>query len=174
MSYDFYLSRQTPEENDQNIIEQSLQESMEINPGLPIPENEQRKKDLAKSLLAYNPALQIFEFDYKAIARSLEIAEDEARTRYRHIEINDPDQTKGIQIILYDDTASVTIPYWHMNEDAVSAFNEIFGYLRILQNEAKYLIYDPQIERVINLSKDLSEVLKCYDSVMQRIENSQM
>jgi hypothetical protein len=174
MSYDFYLSRQNPEENDQTIIEQSLQESIEINPGLPITENEERKKDLAKSLLTYNPALQIFKFDYKEIANSLGITEDEARIRFRHIEINSPDHKKGIQIILYDDTASVTIPYWHRDEEAVSAFKEIFEYLQILQNEAKYLIYDPQIERVINLSQDLSEILKCYDYVMQGVENSQI
>jgi hypothetical protein len=39
------------------------------------------------------------------------ITEDEARVRFRHIELNGADDGNGIQITLSDDTADITVPY---------------------------------------------------------------
>jgi hypothetical protein len=46
----------------------------------------------------------------------VDLREDEARVRYRHVELNGPENGNGIQITLYDDNASITIPYWHQPE----------------------------------------------------------
>src|SRR5262245_19436588 len=107
----------------------------EINPGPPVPDKEAKKHRLAAALLRDNPDLEPFQFGYTEIAAKYGISEDEARIRYRHIELNGPDDGNGIQITIYDDTADITVPYWHQPAQSVEVFNEIWGYLRILERE---------------------------------------
>lgn len=163
MSYDLYLLRVSP---GKDALAEALslleQETEEINPGLPNPENEARKKVLARELLVVNPQFEIFEFDYAEIAGTMKISEQEARRRYRHIELNSPEDGNGIQISLYDDTASLAIPYWHQNEKAKQVWLEAWPYLECLQRHGGLSIYDPQLEEILDLSEDLDEVVKVY------------
>ncbi len=68
----------------------------------------------------------------------------------------------GIQITLYDDTALLTIPYWHKGDKARTVWQEAWQYLQCLESQGGFSIYDPQLERMLNLISDLEEVLKGY------------
>jgi hypothetical protein len=142
-----------------------------INPGPPQPELERRKQELAQSLIQHNPALTVFPIRSQEIASMFKHSEEEARVRFRHLELNGPENGNGIQITLFDNTISITIPYWHRGEAARGAFQEIWGYLGLLERVANYRAYDPQLGRVLNLEKDFPEVLLAYEGVVQQTQD---
>jgi hypothetical protein len=67
--------------------------------------------------------------------------------------------------MLFDDEASVTVPYWHQGPAARQVFEEIWSYLEIIEREGGFFTYDPQIERVLDLKRDFEAVFICYDRV---------
>jgi hypothetical protein len=170
MSYDVYLLQPTPGEDPLATVRAKLNVETEvINPGPPNAEAEVRKQQLTRALIAENPALEAFEFGYAEIARIDGISEEEARVRYRHIELNGPEKGNGIQITLYDDNASITIPYWHQPEAARLVFGEVWRYLRVLRDAGGFFVYDPQLDRVVDLNADLPDVIREYGRVVAKI-----
>lgn len=166
MSYDLYLFRPKAGVDPLETAEQLFSEgSEEINPGLPQPEKEKQKRDLADALIKLNPELEVFPFDFQAIAKLQSITEDEARLRFRHLELNGAEDGNGIQITLEDDSASIAVPYWHVGEKARDAFKEIWSYLSLLKKEAGFVAYDPQVEKILDLTSDMPEVVAVYESV---------
>jgi hypothetical protein len=163
LSYDLYLLRvpagEDPLEAAEAIFNQDVEE---INPGMPEPQKEAAKRELAEQLQLISPSLEAFQFDYSEIAKSLKISEQEARTEYRHLELNAPDDGNGIQITLYDDTASLTIPYWHEGEKASEVWREAWRCLECLERHGGLSTYDPQLDRMLSLASDLDEVRKEY------------
>src|SRR5262245_29563631 len=168
MSYDFHLflpkpgvyplvTAQTEFDDDD--------EGGEINPGPPDPGKESRKRAIAAALTKEDPALEVFQFRFEEISKSENITIEEAKVRYRHMELNGPDDGPGIQITLVDDRASLTVPYWHTGEKANAVFAQIWKYLAVIQNVAGYQIYDPQTECIINLSSDRERVTNFYANV---------
>ncbi len=117
---------------------------------------------LAESLIRANLELSVFKFGYAELAKVCEITKEEAKVRYRHLELNGSDDGNGIQITLYDDAATLTIPYWHEKQEAEDTFNEVLRYLKLFQSEAGYSTYDPQLERVLDLSTGIGDVLSAY------------
>ena len=112
-----------------------------MNPGPPNADADARKQKLTRTLLAENPALEPFEFGYAEIARIGGISEDEARVQYRHVELNGPENGNGIQITLYDDHASITIPYWHQPDAARLVFEGVWRYLRVVCASGGFFVY---------------------------------
>ena len=170
MSYDFHLiSRKAG--SDLLVAAQSHLEAEtdQINPGPPVPEKEARKRRLVQSLKQQNPSLEPFQFGFAEIAKKYRISEDEARVRYRHVELNGPEDGNGIQIVLYDDTASITFPFWHGAEAALGVVNEIWRYLEILEKEGSLATYDPQLEKILDLKTDMSIVLERYGKVVAKM-----
>lgn len=166
MSYDFYLFKPKAGVDPIEIVDDLFsEESNEINPGLPQPEKEARKRFLANALINLNPQLSIFPFGFQELAEMDNISEDEARTRYRHLELNGEEYGNGIQITLCDDSAEITVPYWHSGEEAKHVFNEIWSYLKLIENEVGFVTYDPQLEKIVNLSTDLSQSVEVYASI---------
>ena len=150
--------------------ESTLQnEAQEINPGLPNLAKEQQKERLAALLRETNPVLEPFEFGFAAIAESQGISEEEARIRWRHIELNGPDDGNGIQITLYDDTADITVPYWHQDDAATVVFEEIWRYLHIFETSGQFLAADPQLQRFLDLSIDQPAVVARYTAVVAKM-----
>src|SRR2546421_82577 len=83
-----------------------------------------------------------------------------------NLELNGPREgANGIQITLFDDEASVTVPFWHKGDKAAHTFREIWSYLEIISREAGYLIYDPQIDRISDASAGFGDALTCYTGV---------
>lgn len=173
MSYDIYLLKLEQGEPIDKAIERIFsEESEEINHGLPNPEKERQKQRLAAELIKKNADLEIFRFGYKEIAATYGISEEEARIKYRHIELNGPEDGSGIQITLYDDSATVTVPYWYKGEKARATLEEVWEYLKIIQREAGYFVYDPQLEVVLDLSSDFSKVMSPYIDTVKWAEET--
>src|SRR5438876_211965 len=110
MSYDFRLFMPTP---DEDPLVTARRDSEEFSATPRDPKKEALKRRVADALIASNPRLTIFDFGYGEIAKIENISVEEARIRYRHLELNGPDDGSGIQITLFDDEASVTVPYRH-------------------------------------------------------------
>ena len=163
MSYDLHLFRVTagkdPVEEVKAVFDEDIEE---INPGLPDPHKDAVKTELAKKLQLINPALEVSPFDYAELAKLLKTTVQEAQRQYRHLELNEADGGDGIQITLFDDTASLTIAYWHKGEKARAVWREAWKYLECLEAEGEFSTYDPQLGKILNLRSDLDEVVKIY------------
>lgn len=108
-------------------------------------------------------------FDHEEIAKLHKMPVDEARDRFRYIEFSDVAQGgSGTQITLFDDTASVTIPYWHEAEAARAQLRRVWSYLDVVCREANYEVFDPQLDRVID-SGAFEDVLACYAQAAGRV-----
>jgi hypothetical protein len=167
MSYDFHLFRRVAGE-DPLTTARAQGEDEDLGP--PDPDVERIKKAVADALVAQNPGLEAFDFDYEEIGRFHDISADEARQLYGHIELNCPERGNGIQVTLFDHTASITLPYWHSDSaTAKEAMTEIWGYLRIMCREGGFLAYDPQLDRVLDLSQDFDQVTSTYLQTARRL-----
>jgi hypothetical protein len=168
MSYDLYLFRPVRGEAPEETVERLFfSDSEEINPGSPDPEKEERKKKIARSLIELNQGLRGFQFEYQEIAKMENITKEEAEVRYRHLELNGPDDGKGIQITLFDDQATITVPYWHSGDAARGALDEINRYLELLRRQWGFSVYDPQMECILDTSKHYDEILNSYSDGVQ-------
>lgn len=52
-------------------------------------------------------------------------------------------------------------PYWYKDRPATNVFSEIWKYLRVMRDIADYEIYDPQLDRIIDLEEDLDNAIRC-------------
>jgi hypothetical protein len=170
MSYDFQLLPRGEVDAFLQRYEEQDEESEEINPGPIIPEREAWKRQLRDAIVAEEPQFTAFLMDYAEVARLDAITEAEARVRYRHIELNLlEDDGTGIQITIFDDTVSLTVPYWHQRAAAEPVFRRIWRYLRVLERAGDLATHDPQVERVLDLAEDFETVLNRYLGVMVRM-----
>jgi hypothetical protein len=135
--------------------------------GAPDPLKEARKRRIADRLRAITPQFEPFKLDYQRIAVSQGISEEEARRRFRHIELDGPKNGSGVHITLFDDTAVLTVPYWHEGLGANKVFKEVWQYLLIFEKEG-FQPYDPQLGRLLNLDVEFENVLRNYVSVTGR------
>jgi hypothetical protein len=160
MSYDIRLVKPRPNEDPLVTAHAEADEDFRLLP--PDPDKEMLKRRVASALIAVNPLLQPFKPDFEAIAKSQKISVDEAKSQYRHIELNGSDDGNGIQILLFDDEAAISVPYWHDGTKAEATFREIWDYLRIIQRETGYAAYDPQLGAILDLSKGYTKALPVY------------
>lgn len=169
MSYDFCLFQLQP---GQDPVEKymSLDDEEKVIP--PEPQKELRKKKVAEALVSHDPSLNIFGFDYSEISKVTHLSEEEAKLKYRNIEVNTPDDGPGIQIELNDDHFSLTVPYWHTGGKAGEVFTHIWQYLEIMQNETGFVVFDPQLGKVLNLSDGYEQAVNIYGNVLTTVNNS--
>ncbi len=79
----------------------------------------------------------------------------------RDIELNeDPEVIHGLQVTVFRDHVSITLPYWHTGAAAREAFATIAVICDALRSTFAMRIYDPQHEREI--SGDWSAVADAY------------
>jgi hypothetical protein len=129
-----------------------------------------RAERLAASLQALNPRLERFIFDQAEIAKALGVTAAEARAQWRHIELNPPVGDSPIQVTIHADHASLTMPYWYTGERARATICEALRYLAVLEREAGWTIFDPQVERVLDLTGDLDQVVSAYEVGSRHVE----
>ena len=111
--------------------------------------------------------------DEFAIAKLQKITVEQARLKYRYLELNGLEEdSNGIRITLFDDEASVTVPFWHEGDKAAETFREIWCYLEIISREAGYLSYDPQIDRILDPSASFDEALACYSGALRQMNEA--
>jgi hypothetical protein len=168
MSYGFDLFTPRPGVDPVEMFER---DEVETERGPRDPEIEAKKKKVADVLIARDARLQVFQPDFNKIAKLHKISPAEAYDRMRHLEINDAAQkTSGIQIMLFDDGAGLSIPYWHKRDEAERVLRQAWDYLDIICRECGYEVYDPQLGRVID-SNALDDVLWTYASMTERMND---
>src|SRR5687767_3454687 len=77
------------------------------------PKCEELKRRLTAALIAADPKLKVSEIPHEKIAEFQKIAIEEARRRFRYVQLNAPGKESGIEIMLFDHSAVVRIPLWH-------------------------------------------------------------
>lgn len=78
----------------------------------------------------------------------------------------------GIQISIFEDAISVTVPYWHSGEVARLVFDEIWRHLTFIESETGYHTVDQQVGHVLDLSSDFSIVLSAYAEATSTIDDT--
>lgn len=135
----------------------------------PDPAKEALKRRAANALRAYNPHLQIPQFPYEQIARFEQVSVDEARRKYRHLELYAPETGDGVRIILRDDDASVTVPFWHADQRASEIFQQLCRYLEIICRETGYVVYDPQVGQAFDPGAGCEKALAQYREIVRQL-----
>jgi len=167
MSYDLYCYRSQSAEPDVNEARRIIdsfnadEEAGQIRSGDP-----ELKERIATALIQYNPRLERFEFDYRAIAEADKISEAQAKALYQHVELNPPEGDLAIQLIIHDDHVFITMPYWYKGEAADRLFSTVADYLRVLNRVAGLFAYDPQTDRAFDPEKVVVLDHSEYDRVV--------
>jgi hypothetical protein len=165
MSYDLRFFTPRPGTDPREIAETDD----ELEHGPRVPAIEAKKRKTADALIAHDARLDLFKPDYDEIAKLHKFSPADAYNRARHLELN-ADRASGIQVMLYDDRASLTIPYWHKGEDAHRALAQAWGYIGIVCKECGYEVFDPQLDRVIDVNA-FDDVLAAYARVTARMDD---
>jgi hypothetical protein len=53
----------------------------------------------------------------------------------------------GIDLSVFGDEVSITVPYWHAGDDAAVVLGKVFALSAIVEKETGLTAYDPQMER---------------------------
>lgn len=119
------------------------------------------KRQLSSALIAAHPELRLSERDYARLAKTKSITEDEARRRYRDMELTDLES--GLQIILFDDAAFVTLSFGPANRnEAERKVQAAWECLKVLEEEGGFSTYDLQTSKILHLNSDSELVLRAY------------
>ena len=116
---------------------------------------------------------------------------DSARTRsnqatMRHLEHDNPnfhvkvtedaikvmDEVEGIRITLYAHGAQVSIPFWYNDHALIEiAFQTAQHYILIILSHADYAVYDPQLSRIVDIKRDLGEMIRAYKQALRGMQS---
>ncbi len=166
MSYDIYCYKSRLDRPDleeaQNAIEVDAEEETNSDP--------ETKLKIAKALVEYNPRLEYFEIDYQEIAKLQKTTIEESKKTFSHIELNAPEGDLAIQITIFDNNVSVTVPYWYSGDKAREVFDKIYHYTRIIRQISGYYVYDPQIDKVFDPLTENLFGLDVYQSMTDQVE----
>ena len=163
MSYDLYLFQ--PESGTEPLV---TAERLFLEEGDEGEDSELYDlKELARLLIEFKPELEVYPPTVREAIEGTSTKQDVQG--YESIEFTDPDNDYGIQVSLYNDEVVITIPYWHRGETARIAFEEIWGYLQLLEREAGLRAFDPQVGEVLDLENDLALVLEGYQGTIRQM-----
>lgn len=140
------------------------------NPGPVLPRCEVAKRKLADSLRIRQPLLEEFVFEHDGLAKSHRIDQAEAQRRWRHIELNL--ESIGLQITLFDDRATVTLPYGYSGDEARDALSLAWDCLKTISSEAGYQVYDPQLGRILDMKGDFDPVVELYNGTISAVNKT--
>jgi len=172
VSYDFHMIIVGPGEDAEAAVRRAVEReeaAEDEGPGSPVvsADDAERARRVVSALQRHAPALEPFQLDHAKIARSLGVSEDEARRRFQHVELND--DGAGAQVSILGPTANVTVAYCHTGDKAEEVLTRVWGYLRVLQEEGGFAVFDNQLGRALDLDKDFRDVLAAYLGVMKKM-----
>jgi hypothetical protein len=127
-------------------------------PGPADPRKEQAKQRLAAALRARHPSLELAQPNYAARAKLHSISVEEARERFRYLELNDTPH--GIQVLLFDDAAGASFSFGGPPDECRQALQLLWDCLLILTREGGFSVYDTQLGKVLDLDADMPLVLE--------------
>ena len=115
------------------------------------------------------PDAEVVKVEFPEIATFKNISVDQAKTRFRHLELNHRDEGLGIQVTLCDDYATLTLPYGgRSGKRTASVFARIWKYLKVIESITGYQVYDPQMDRIVDLESDLEKVTTNYTTSAEK------
>ncbi|MEW2494162.1 hypothetical protein AB0942_11525 [Streptomyces nodosus] len=79
----------------------------------------------------------------------------QTRTLLGEVEITEYEQESrdlshsgtGIDLSVFGDEVSITVPYWHTGDEAAAALGKVFALSAVVEKETGLTAYDPQMER---------------------------
>ncbi|GAA5006713.1 hypothetical protein GCM10023335_24390 [Streptomyces siamensis] len=77
----------------------------------------------------------------RALLGEVEITEYEQESR------DLSDSGTGIDLSVFGDEVSITVPYWHAGNDAAVVLDKVFALAGVVEKETGLSAYDPQAER---------------------------
>ncbi len=133
--------------------------------------SEAEMNDIAAELQKLLPDLAPFKRDYDAIARHENISIDEARAKYKHIELNpEPEPGDGLQVTIDTNSIFVTVPYWHTGDKAKEVFARIARCGKLLSNKG-FQAADVQLDgQEISFERDIPQMIEVYSSMSGRLQ----
>jgi len=168
MSYDFRLCLPVEGLTREEVVARDLEALAETEIDAAA---EALRRRVADALLKSDPLLEEAVINFEKVAEHEGMTIEEARKKFRWIELNPPeDDTLGLQIILFDDEASITVPYWHEGENSTAAFERIWGYLKVMEAEGGYFTYDPQLDVIFDLADGFDAQLQDYLETMIEVK----
>ena len=163
MSYGFDLARLAPglADREEAYRKMAAGEPVSVNRlgeniGPLDPAKEQVKERLAAALIARHPSLKRFHCDYASIAKEESTDESEARRRYRTVELND--KKRWVQIVIFDDEAGLSFSLGGSGAVCRKTLRMIWDCLEILETQGGFSTFDPQMNRLLDLSADFEMV----------------
>lgn len=172
MSYDLYCYKSQLGRPDLK----EAQGALEVDEDNEAEEDPKTKLKIAKALINYDPQLEVFDFDFEEIAKFQKVSVDEAKEQFNHIELNSPEGNLATQITIFNNSVSITIPYWYSGNKAEGVFKKVIEYTRIIRQTTGYYVYDPQTENVYDPLTDEFDGLVIYRSMtgeVERMKNEQ-
>lgn len=133
-----------------------LQNDVEADTDLPVPtaDDMARNRRVVLALTTHDPSLECDD----PSAPEPEVFESE--------------HDLGLQIFFHARSIAISIAYWHDADAARRALTRLWGYLEVIQRETGFCAYDPQLDRVLNLSSDLESVLEVYGAGVRALRQS--
>ena len=167
MSYDIRLFKPRP---DEDPLITAQREEDEQTPLFELdPDRKALRQRIIIALTTANSALQPVWPNYKEIAVRENISIEAAKLGHRWIQLDEHGSKHGIQILLFDDEAFISVPYWHDNAQAEDVFQKIWDYSRVISRESGYVAYDPQLGMMLDLSQDFSKTLHHYTGTREAV-----
>ncbi|MEV7071983.1 hypothetical protein ACIQJT_17645 [Streptomyces sp. NPDC091972] len=77
----------------------------------------------------------------RALLGEVDVTEEEQESR----DLSHSDT--GIDLSVFGDEVSITVPFWHTGDDAAGAARKVFALAGIVEKETGLTAYDPQMER---------------------------
>ena len=164
MGYDIQLVRPRP---GQAIEDIAMADEDGPPSGPRDPAKEVVKQRVAKALVAADPALKSFAFGYAEIARIRSISIEQAEREHRDVELND--ETTGLQIMLSDDGAGVSVPYWHSGPEGDDVLRRMLACVRIIARETGFVAFDPQVGEVIDPDVELARMVATHARMVDHV-----
>lgn len=110
-------------------------------PPLKRPLDPEVRSKIASGLITFDPKLERSDYgprEFDARIRKVTVP--------AHIGLDSPGGALAIQITIFDDHASLTIPFWYTGSKAQKVFARAHEYMRVIRETAGFFAYDPQNE----------------------------
>lgn len=162
MSYEFTLYRRKAHEGPR-VTARAYQKGRP--PCAPPPGAEALIRRAADLLVARNPHLRLFSCErHNAVfAQLLTMSAGKVPSWYPLLRAHDPsEEGSGIEIAFMLEHVVIRIPFWHARSRAAAIFEQVRSYLQCISEETGLFVYDPQLDRVLDVTVSLEESLACY------------
>jgi hypothetical protein len=167
VSYDIYALHVEPGEANAAALESVMQRDSLVE-GDPLdPAKEARKRSIAGTLATSRMGYEVIEHDYAEVAEAEGISEDEARRQVRHLQVDNGE----LLVELDEEYAAVKVPYSSTLVECNIA-EDVFKTLRVLRDEGKFVPYDPQLGRELDIESDRDAFFQSFKDGVEQARKS--